>query len=517
MPQIYNDALDDPLAFDGVVNFSGGEDSQADPSQLQKIQSSKLINVALNRIGDIVTRKGTEKLGSAAVAAARIQGLGELDTPSVELILAACNGSMFKNNAGTWSAAAGYTPTSATVMVEIVQGIDKLYVADGTKNLFSWDGTTFTDMLAGSTNPPASPKLLAWHTSRLFAVKDNSDYLYISKILDPTVWDPTNWALRIGGGEGDSISCLGSWSDFNLLVFKHNSMHVVNANPSVDPSEWEIRKITDRVGCVAQRSGKMVGNDFYFLARDGIRSVLRTINDAQSEVSAPISWPIQPIMDRINWSAVNTACAEYADNKYLLSVPIDGATQPNAVIAIDTRLKVPLGIWTGTGWTPTVFLFSKLSNTQNLYFGNADGKVLRWMYDEDDDLESSYEDDGSDIATTARTRSLNYEEAIFPKIGWHAEFEFNKSLANASAYAILDQEPTAQPVALNFDTFGETNQLAVNLPFDLAVLTIHRTAFDLAQFGEFREIQFEIRTTAGKLALKQILSSAYIETMKDET
>jgi len=516
MPTIYNDNLDDPLVFDGSVNFSGGEDSQADPSQLKKEQCAKLINCALNRIGDITTRKGTEKLGAAAVAANRIQGLGELDTSSVELILAACNGAMFKNDAGTWSSAAGYTPTSATVTVEIVQGVDKLYIADGTKNLFSWDGTTFTDLLTGGTNPPIL-KFIAWHTNRLFGSPSNSDYLYISNVLDATTWDTTNQAIRIGGGEGDNISCIASWSDFNFLVFKHNSIYVVNANPSQLVADWEVRKITDRVGCVAHRSGKMVGNDFYFLARDGIRTVLRTINDIQTEVSLPISWPMQPFIDRINWSAANTACAEYADNKYLLAVPIDGATQPNAVIVIDTRLKVPIGYWSGTGWTPTVFLFSKLANTQNLYFGNTSGKVLRWMFDEDDDLEASYEDDGEDIATTARTSSYSFQEAIFPKIGWNVEFEFNKSLATANAYAILDQDDTEQVVELNFNTFGTTNQLPVNLPFNLAVLTIARRAFDIAHLGEFREVQFEVRSSAGKLAMKQVLASAFVETMKDET
>jgi hypothetical protein len=516
MPTIYNDSLDDPLVFDGSVNFSGGEDSQADPSQIQKNQCASLINVALNRVGDLQTRKGTEKLGSAAVAAARIQGMGELDTASVELILAACNGSMFKNNAGTWSAAAGYTPTSATVTVEIVQGVDLLYIADGTKNLFSWDGTTFTDLKTGGGFPPIL-KLIAWHTNRLFGCPNNSDYLYISNILDAGTWDTTNQALRIGGGEGDSISCIASWSDFNFLVFKHNSIYAIDANPSVLVNAWEVRKITDRVGCVAHRSGKMVGNDFYFLARDGVRSVLRTINDIQNQVSAPLTWPIQPIIDRINWDAASTACAEYADNKYLIAVPIDGATQPNAVIVIDARLKVPIGYWSGTGWTPTVFLFSKLANTQNLYFGNTDGKVLRWMYDEDDDLSATYLDDGSDIATTARTGSYSFAEAIFPKTGWNVELEFNQSLAAANLYGILDQNPTKQPIELGFNTFGIQNQLPVSLPFDLATLTIERKGFDLAEQGEFREIQFEIYSAAGKLSLKQVLASAFVNTMRDET
>ncbi len=516
MPIVYNDALDDQLVFDGSTEFVGGEFSQSDPSKLQPTQCSKLRNIVLDQLGNIITRKGTTLLGSA-LAAAKVQGISDFNSATVQKILAACNGAMYQNaGSGAWSTAAGYTPTSASVNVEIVQGIDVLYVADGTKNLYKWDGITFTDLGTGGTNPPIMA-ILAWHTYRLFGASLTADTLYISDELDGETWNLASQSIRIGGGDGDFISCIASWSDFNFLVFKHNSIWVINADPSQNVADWLVRKVTDRAGCVAHRTGKMVGDDFYFLSRDGVRTILRTLNDAQSQVSIPISRAVQPIIDRINWAYASTASAEYIDNKYMVAVPLDSSTTPNAVLVFDTLLKVCIGYWEGTGWTPSCFLFSKLGNGQTLYFGNQAGQVLSWNYNADSSLSTSYLDNGSAIATTARTGSYTFNEMISPKTGWNIEVEFNQSLAVANLYAILDQNSTNQPIALAFDTFGTTNSLPVNLPFDLAVLTIARKAFDLASLGEFREIQFEISSTSGKLAIKQILSSAFINTMRYET
>lgn len=515
MPTVYNDRLDDTLSFDGSTKFAGGENSQPDPSQLKKEECAQLINVALNRVGDIQTRKGIDQLGSD-LDTTRIQGMVDLDTPTIERILAACNAAMYSWNGSSWSPAAGYTPTNSTVRVRMVQGINLVYVADGIKHLHSWDGTTFTDMGTGGANPPIM-HLLVWHTSRLFGVADASDTVYCSAILDTATWDTVNFSFRVGAGEGDNITCIASWSDFNLLCFKHNSIYVVDANPLVSPANWTIKKITDRAGCMSHETAKMVGNDIFFLSRDGIRTVMRTVTEAQSQTSPPISWAIQPIIDRINWAAADTCVAEYVDNKYLLAVPLDGATQPNAVIAIDTRLQVALGVWTGAGWTPTAMLFSKLGDDQRFFFGNTVGQVQEWLFDGDEGLNSVYTDNGSDIATTVKTGSYTFSEMISPKIGWNVELEFNQSLATATLSAVLDQNSGSQVIAAAFPTYGSTNQLPVTLPFDLAVLTIWRRGFDLAALGEFREIQFVLTTSSGKLGLKQILASAYINTMRYES
>jgi len=511
----YNDGLDDALITDGSPSFNGGVDEQADPTELAPNQLARGINIMVTRDG-VQTRKGSTILGSGAVSAGRVQGMGELDTSTVEKILAAVNGAFFQYSGGSWSTASGFTPSSTTVQVEIVQGIDKLYVTDTVNNLRSWNGTTFTDLGTSSPNPPIV-KFMTWFTNRLFAVPSNSDTVYVSAVLnaDAGGWDWTNRSFRVGGGEGDNITCIAGWLGFTLLVFKNNSFYVVNADPSQSVADWTIKQVSNRVGCVAHRSGKMVGNDFFFLARDGVRTVRQTETNLEALVSEPISWPIQPLIDRINWGAAHLSNAEYVDNKYLLSVPIDGSSTPNAVLVYDTRLKAWLGYW--TGWTPMVFMVSRLANEIRLLFGQTDGTVFEWDYDADNELEATFDDNGTAIATTIVTRGYQHNDILSPKGGWCVEARFNKSLATANLYAIIDQDSVDLPIETSFSTQGETNSLPIpSLPFDLAVISIHKRTFDIASLGEFREIQYKFTSSSGKLCLKYIASNAYLNPMKYE-
>ena len=516
----YNDGLDDQLIPDGSASFVGGVDEQADPTELKPEQLARCINVQITRDG-VQTRKGSTDIGNGAIAAGRVQGMGELDTSSTEKILAAVNGAMYQHSSGTWSSAAGFTPTSATAQVEIVQGNNKLYVCDGASNMRSWDGTTFTDLGTSSPNPPIA-KFITWFTHRLFAVKDNDDTVYVSAILnaDAGGWDWTNRSFRVGGGEGDAITCISGWLGFNLLVFKNNSFYVVNADPSANVVDWPIKPVSNRVGCVAHRSGKMVGNDFFFLARDGVRSVRQTETNLEALVSEPLSWPIQPLIDRINWSAAHLSNAEYIDNKYILWVPLDSATTPDTALVYDTRLKSWLGYW--TGWKSMVQMVSKLNNEIRLLYGTSDGKVYRWDYNADNDLEGTFDDASTAIATTIVTRGHIHRDLLAPKAGWCVELGFNKSLANVSFYGIIDQDEVDQPIidtesgSNTFSTQGETNALPLSLPFDLAVITIHKKTLDLASLGEYRELQFKLTSSSSKLCLKYLVASAYLNPMKYE-
>ena len=79
--------------------------------------------------------------------------------------------------------------------------------------------------------------------------------------------------------------------------------------------------------------------------------------------------------------------------------------------------------------------------------------------------------------------------------------EFSKSLASATLYAILDDSGDNLVIS-GFDTQRTTNSLPVNFPFDLAVISDSRKAFDISNLGSYRKVQFKLTSASSKLKVK---------------
>ena len=184
--------------------------------------------------------------------------------------------------------------------------------------------------------------------------------------------------VGVGGGEGDPITGIVSWYNFNLVVFKERSIHVVVTDPSQNHANgWSVNRIDNTVGCVAGRTIAQAGSDVFFLARDGIRTVRTILSGAQSSVSEPISTPIDDIIQRINWGYAQNSCAKFWNNRYIISVPLDNATTPDYTIVFNTVTRSWSGYW--TGWTNNVYAESAFSNYPKLIMGDNSGNVLTWL------------------------------------------------------------------------------------------------------------------------------------------
>ncbi len=519
--------LDDPLLFDTCSSFAGGQVSNVRANLLQPNQAALLVNCEISRTGEISTRRGSAKLGAgvAGGSGTYVQGLAYYETPSNNYLVS-CNGTKLYSFDGTnWNAfAAGFTASSASVRVRFAQGINNLYLCDGTGDLYSWDGTTLTD-LAGATNanPPASPTAIAWHTDRLAVAGGPSlpDSIYFSQFLDGATYDRSKWSLRVGGGKGDAITGLYSWSDFNLIVFMRHSIWVINCDPQLQLQDvnntivgFPIKPIHPTIGCIAPQTACQVGSDVYFLANDGVRSIKRVLAvQTQTEASDTISLPVKDIIDRINLNAVSTACAAFFDNKYMLAIPLDNATAPNYLLVWDDLNQSWSGLW--TGWFPTAFAIRNVAaNVGHLCFGQSDGTVNEFLsyIQVLNETDSAFQDAGVDIPVTIKTRALNFSETFCRKEGFNSEFEFDKSSAMATVQVSLDDQPL-QPFDV-FDTSSGSLLLPQILPFNLLISGIVRPSRDLQRFGLFRELQFVITTTAKKLVLRALMASGFIQTLE---
>lgn len=522
MPQLFNDAIDDVPGFERVESFRGGANGFNTPTLLLPDESQAMENMLVLDNFRCRTRYGADAVtGGSTPTGGKIQGLLYFDTPTLEYLVAVCNKVFSYWNGSTWATAAGFTTNSAGDFVASAQLVNLAFFSDGTQNWRSWDGTTFQDLgsATGTTgSPPVGATIITAHTNRLFAsgVASEPDAVWVSDILDAgaTKWNHTVWKFRVTGGTGDPIVAMVSLPDYWLLVICRNSFHLVDANPAnTSAADWGIQHLPSGIGGVARRAFAVSGNDCLFLAADGIRSIKRMAATAENfEVTAPLSLPMQPYIDRINWSSAYKSCAWTYKQLAFFAVPLDSATEPSHVLVFNRRTDSWMGIW--TGWTPTIFATTWFNDTQRLFFGDEDGAVNQWKDYAATDLDTTFEDNGDPVASLIKSRAFNFQEPISMKDAYFFEVRFVETATLVTVKVFLDNEETREWV---LDLTDVQNELPVNLPFDLASTKPSTNANTLDELEEFNEAYVEISATSGKIDVKNFTMAAFLNTVRNET
>ena len=463
----------------------------------------------------------------------------------------------------------------ATNPIVFAQGNDQIFFCDGSGPIFGWDGSTvsnlsthsFWDILTGSVDDvPTGCKILVWFQNRLIAsgIAGEPDAIYFSDFFDPTSWDGNYQKVRIGGGESDPITGLLAWTDYNLLVFKKNSIYVINLDPqqNSDPNDptllvasFSVKQLHKKIGCPAPLTAVQVGggsttpgSDVFFMDGDKkVHSIRRVMAaETQQEVGQAMSLPIQDVMDVVNLDHIDRACATYHNEHYILALPTTrgeaGGTYPNAVVAYNLLTQSWCGIW--GGWRPTCFsMRTDLGSYSKMIFGESNihpasagwtetGNVLQWLDDVslDEETDTTYEDYGHAIRTEIVTRAFTFNDFYSFKTGLSIEFEFDESVAEAVTVRVfLDKIEQTFPLrGLLAPPFTTLTELRVRLPvpggtpltlpFTLPTTPdMKRLAFDLQRYGTFRELQFLISSVSGKLAIRSMRLTGFMDTVRLQT
>ena len=426
------------------------------------------------------------------------QGLGYTSVPTIT----------FSSGAATATANLGYggKVVSATV-------------TDGSSGYSTTTPPTIslTDAPTGGTDAvgiakvsqtPSKPKLLVGHTNRLFATSADTsvpaDLIYVSDILDGESWDLAGNSIRIGT-DGDPIVAMMPWQDFNLLVFKERSIWMVTADPIQEVSDWTIKLVNNRVGCVAEKTVQQAGADVLFLSRNGLQSVQTIQAGTQTDISLPISSPINDYMGRINQTYIGLSCAAYWRNRYMLAVPLDSATTPDTVLTYHLLAKAWTGFW--TGWEPREFVVTALSSELKLNWGDQGGNFYTWddTKPDADTTEADYKDGGVAYESYILTRAYRFGETWGDKIGYSAQF----NLENIHSTAVTS----------NFSYYKDLSVSANTLAADVSLsasTNLIRKGYNLIPKGRFNQMQFKAQADGGRLALHSIQAAAFGQPIKPE-
>ena len=213
-----------------------------------------------------------------------------------------------------------------------------------------------------------------------------TDVVAVSDILDYTRYLEQINDFRINQGDSDEIVRAYPFGEFAIIFFKTTSIYAVSNLQGDWSANARLELITKEFGLVGPRSIAQVGADVIFLTPRGVTSIRQTEFNKMQGVDTPLSEPIQPLIDRINWLvAKTTASAAYYRDRYYLSVPIDGAAQNNAVLVYDFLNKAWAGLDTGEAANVKYFQVADFAGVEQLYsFSNAGGIGL-YEYGEEDD------------------------------------------------------------------------------------------------------------------------------------
>jgi len=372
----------------------------------------------------------------------------------------------------------------------------------------TFTGGTDAAGTANVTQTPSKPKFIVTHTNRLFATSADEDVpadtLYCSQILDGDAWDLAADNLRIGN-DRDPITALMPGQNFDLFVFKERSIYKVNADPTLKASQWSIKLVNNRTGCVADGTVQQVGADVMFLSRDGVRSLQSIQAGTETDISLPVSRNINDYIGRINQAAVSTCTAIYWRNRYMLSVPLDSAATPDTVLVYNLLAGAWCGHW--SGWEARSFVISAFSGELKLNMGTQNGEMYTWddTAPEDSTTIAEYKDGNSTYESYIHTRAYTFGETWGDKIGYSTQFNFGNIHTDAITGDINYYK--------DLTSSSSTLEGSLSLP---ASTNLIRKGFNMVSKGRFNQLQFKVKADGGRLALHSVQSSAFGQPIRPE-
>lgn len=410
MPQF--DSLDTPLLIDNANLISGGIINNAEAHLLPPNAAAYLLNIQPAVDGRRQKRAGVDAMGIGANDNPNFLGALESPLHSVRVLVGQWGNNIYSSPGNdVWSPRAtqvslyntyhmgvvgrGATNTASLFLTSCVAASNNVSLPYG--NLVCLDRGFSSTEIGG-----VRARSLAWFQSRLWAFNScattaGPDYLLWSNPLDGRNFS-NGQNVQVDPDTGDPGVAIVPLRDASprMLLFKEKSIHLLDifwttdgyytttAN-SLDFTKSQLRPITLETGCVATRSPVWVPGlqaaDILFLSREGIRSLSRSLTDSQGGAGLPLSYRIQPLIDRINWQTADRSVAAYWNGTYYLAVPIDGNVSPNFVIAYDVfRDAFWFADWEVAGWASAqltadrkFFFLSHASVTETYASGATNG------------------------------------------------------------------------------------------------------------------------------------------------
>lgn len=328
----------------------------------------------------IIKRKGYTQIGDNLVAKPILGQDRHEPYGGAKFILRAINNAGDTNSqvegwngVGGFTALTGATTQTADAYHQFVTATSATYIFNtaGDPVLKTTNGTTASVV---ATIPQGIDAIWFHNYMFVFGVSSNPDRLYYSDIGDPETYQVDSW-IDVNPGDNEPIIAIDVLKD-ELLIFKPSRVWSLTGFGDADFTLTDLGERVTSVGTEALRGTKSIGNDLYYISYRGavphIRSVRRTDNDNLTD-GGIMSDVITGTMKRLNTVAIDKTVMEFDGRRLWIAVCVDGATEPNEVLTMDTMTNG----WTRhTGMNINDMHISTITGEPRIYFGSseADGK-----------------------------------------------------------------------------------------------------------------------------------------------
>lgn len=360
-----------------------GLNTSDSPVDLSSNFSLEANNCVIDKAGRVASRKGWTKAHAANtdLSTSAVTCIGELiRTDGTSTIVAAGGGFLFKLVGTTLTTltygGGGVAPTISANNWKFCQlndvamfwqsGYDPLIYdpAVSTTTFRRLNEKTGTAGTVYQCNEAISAYGRVWACS---TATDKQTIVW-SDLLTPHIWTGgTSGSLdlrKIWPLGGDEIVALAA---HNNLLFIFGKKQILIYSGAQDPATMVLSDSIVGIGCIARDSVQNTGEDIIFLANDGVRSVMRTIQEKSAPMRTLSRNVHQDIIDLVQVETGNVKSGYSVSNTFYL------ITFPSSEITYCFDIRAPLqdGSSRTTTWqqiNPTAYYETK---TGVLYLGQA--------------------------------------------------------------------------------------------------------------------------------------------------
>lgn len=237
---------------------------------------------------------------------------------------------MQRDVSGVWTPITGATGLTSTDW-DYTNFNAKIIMTNGTDNVKSWDGTTFTDLNASAPKG----KYITNNTIRVYIanVVGKTDWVYYSKYLDETNWtDTTSYGFfQYYTPNGGPITALHLYQN-NIIAFKQDAFSLVVSTGS-SSNKHRLVEVSSQVGCVSYKTIQEVRGLLFFLG-------LTDVYVYTGGQPTPIGQDVRATLDSINKTYYSKCFSGTDGQRYYLGLVTGANTEPDTLLVYDTKYKV---------------------------------------------------------------------------------------------------------------------------------------------------------------------------------
>lgn len=382
-------AAEGATSITGILSVEALEDNETGAVEMPPLTTAST--------QDSFATKYWESLGHRTYGYGTVYGTGIFRDPaSTEYVLVAASDGVYATKEGNPSTKlAGVSSISSDVdfvqcfnTVVMFQGDDVEPVAMTRIDVgFVAISQTDTDITIDENDDDGTETIPNASTGLFFAnrllIPHSKDLVAASDFLNYTRYSPVMSNFRINQGSEDELVSLVRINNSTIACFKTNSIYIVS-NIYGNMADITLDEVTREYGAVGKNSIVQVGDDVVFLSsKKGVTSLGVAQHGKVSAVDVPMSEPIQPLIDRINWNAASGAAAAYHNNRLYMAVPLDGSSssqENNAILVFDYLAGGWAGYDTGNAIKVKTFLETTHQGKRRLFFLDTDGFIN--LYDD---------------------------------------------------------------------------------------------------------------------------------------